>query len=70
MGIPGGSYGKESTSNAGDLGLVPKSGRSPGEENGSSILAWRIPWAGSLQGYSPRGCKELDNTEQLTLYSI
>ena len=29
-----------------DLGLIPGSGRSPGEENGnhSGILAWRIPW--------------------------
>ena len=32
----------------------------------SSILAWGIPWKGSLVGYSPRGCKELDTTEQLT----
>ena len=23
---------------------IPGSGRSPGEENGFSILAWRIPW--------------------------
>ena len=23
----------------------------------SSILAWRIPWARSLVGYSPRSCK-------------
>ena len=29
----------------------------------SSILAWRIPWMGSLAGYSPWGCKELDMTE-------
>ena len=32
----------------------------------SSILAWRIPWTWSLVGYSPRGCKESDTTEQLT----
>ena len=31
----------------------------------SSILAWRIPWEKSLVGYSPRGCKESDMTEQL-----
>ena len=31
MGFPGISYGKESASNAGDLGLIPGSGRSPGE---------------------------------------
>ena len=31
MGFPGISDGKESASNAGDLGLIPGSGRSPGE---------------------------------------
>ena len=30
MGIPGGSDGKESTCNAGDLSLIPGLGRSPG----------------------------------------
>ena len=30
MGFPGGSDGKESACNAGDLGLIPGSGRSPG----------------------------------------
>ena len=29
MGFPGGSAGKESTCNAGDLGLIPGLGRSP-----------------------------------------
>ena len=32
-GFPGGSDVKESTCNAGDLGLIPGSGRSPGEGN-------------------------------------
>ena len=47
QGFPGSSDGKESACIAGDLGLIPGSGRSPGEEkaNHSSILAWRIPWA-------------------------
>ena len=31
MGFPGRSVGKESAYNAGDLGLIPGSGRSPGE---------------------------------------
>ena len=31
----------------------------------SSILAWKIPWTGSLVGYSPWGRKELDTTEGL-----
>ena len=56
--FPGGSDGKVSAYNVGDLGSIPESGRSPGEDNGnplqyslekkmathSSILAWRIPW--------------------------
>ena len=45
MGFPGGSDGKESACNAGDLGLIPGSGRSPGEGTAtqSSSLAWEIP---------------------------
>ena len=34
IGFPGGSAGKESACNAGDLGSVPGLGRSPGEGNG------------------------------------
>ena len=45
MGFPGGSEGKASACNAGDLGLIPGLGRSPAEmATHSSILAWRIPW--------------------------
>ena len=32
--FPGGSDGKESACNAGDLSSIPESGRSPGEGNG------------------------------------
>ena len=54
MGFPGGSDGKESACNVGDLGSIPGLGRFPGEGNDyhSSILAWRIPWTeepGGLQ---------------------
>ena len=34
QGFPGGSDGKESTCNAGDLGSIPGLGRSPGEWKG------------------------------------
>ena len=34
-GFPGGSEVKASACNAGDLGLIPGSGRSPGEGNGN-----------------------------------
>ena len=51
--FPGGSNGQESACNVGDLGSIPGSGRSPGEEEThSSILAWKIPWTeepGGLQ---------------------
>ena len=42
--FPGGSDGKASACNAGDLGSIPGSERSPGEGNGnqSSTLAWKI----------------------------
>ena len=53
--LPGGSVVKTSPANTGDLGMLPRSGRSPGEGNGNqfeysffffslSILAWEIPW--------------------------
>ena len=46
LGFLGGSDGKEYACCAGDLGLIPGSGRSLGEGNGnhSRILVWRIPW--------------------------
>ena len=35
--FPGGSDGKASVCNAGDLGSIPGSGRSPGERNGNPL---------------------------------
>ena len=35
--FPGGSDGKESTYNAGDLSLIPGLGKSPGEGNGNPL---------------------------------
>ena len=37
QGFPGSSDGNESACNAGDLGLIPVSGRSPGGGNGSPL---------------------------------
>ena len=37
MGLPGGSNDKESACNAGDLGLISGSGRSPGEGKGYAL---------------------------------
>ena len=35
--LPGGSDGKESACSVGDPGLIPGSGRSPGEGNGNPL---------------------------------
>ena len=44
MGFPGGTDSKESTHNAGDLGLIPGLlSLEEGMATHSSILAWRIP---------------------------
>ena len=56
----GGSDGEESAFNAGDVGLIPGLGRSPGREGmavHSSILAWRIPmdreaWWATVHGFA------------------
>ena len=53
MDFSGGSDGKASACNAGDLGSIPGSGKSPGEGNGIPLLV----------GYSPWDHKELDTTE-------
>ena len=54
MKFPGGSDGKESSCNAGDMGSIPGLGDSLEKEMAthSSILAWKIPWteeSGRLQ---------------------
>ena len=53
----GGSYGKESARNAGDLGLIPGLERSPekGMATHSSVLARRIPWTEELGGLQSMG---------------
>ena len=61
----GGSDGKESICNAGDLGLI--SGLEVPLEKGmathSSILAWRILWTEEPAELCPRCCKESDTTK-------
>ena len=62
----------ESACNAGDLGLIPGSGRSPGERNSYSLqyscLESPVRELKSLVGYSPWGHKESDMTEELILF--
>ena len=45
LGFCGGSDGKASACNAGDVGLIPGVGRSPGEENRNALQCpcWEIP---------------------------
>ena len=56
---------------AGDKGLIPESGRSPGEGNGNPFTPVFLPREShgqrSLAGYSPQGRKELDVTERLMM---
>ena len=68
-GFPGGSDGKESTSNVGALGSIPGLGTSPGGGH-SNLLQYSClenpHGQRSLSGYSPWGCKQSDMTEQLS----
>ena len=53
---------------AGDLGLIPGLGRSPGGGNGNTpvFLPGKSHRPRSLVGYSAWGCKESNMTEQLS----
>ena len=69
-GFPGGSDGKESACNAGDLGSIPELGRSPGGRHGNPLQY------SCLENPMDRGdwwaivyrVKESDMTEWLTLH--
>ena len=66
MGFPGGSGGKESACNAGDLGSIPGLGRSPGGGHGNPLQysCLESPHGQrSLAGYSPWDHAESDTTE-------
>ena len=63
LGFPGGSDGKESASNVGDLGSIPPGG---GHGNPLQYSYLENPHGQrSLVGYSPWGRKELDATEHI-----
>ena len=76
LGFPGGSDGKESACNAGDLGSIPRFNPWKGK------IPWRRTWQSTpvflpreshgqrrLVGYSPWGPKQSDSTEQLSTYA-
>ena len=63
MGFPGGSDGKESACDVGDLGLIPGSGRSPGEGIGCPLQDSCLENSmdrGAWQATVHEGCKESD----------
>ena len=69
-GFPGGTEEKNLPANAGDAGLIPGSGRSPGEENGNLLqyacLENSMDKGAWWSTYSAWGCKESDMTEHRT----
>ena len=63
MGFPCGSAGKESACNAGDLGSIPGSGRSSGEEIGYPLQFFCLENSMDRGATKSIGHKELDMTE-------
>ena len=64
-GFPGGSEGRESTCNAGDLGSIPGLGKPLGGGHGNPLqysCLENTHGQRNLMGYSPWGCKESDMT--------
>ena len=66
--FPGGSDGKESICNAGELGSIPESGRSLGGEHGNTLQYSCLENSPGQRSYSPWGCKESDTTESWSTY--
>ena len=62
LGLPWWHRGKASACNVGDPGLIPGSGRSPGEGNGNPLQYFCLE---NSSGYNPWGRKESDTTEPL-----
>ena len=72
LGFPGGSDGKESTCNAGDLDSIPGLERSPGGRQGNPLQYSCLEnphGQRSLVGYSPWCHKESDTTERLSTHN-
>ena len=72
MAFPGGSVVKNPPADAGDVGLIAGSGRSPGEGNGNPLqyFAWEIPWtdeAGGLQSMGSQRVRHDLETKQHNL---
>ena len=65
-------WGHKSACSAGDMGLIPGSGRSLEKEMAthSNILAWRIPWTEEPCGLQSMGSQESDITEWLSFHYV
>ena len=62
LGLPGGSVVKNPPANAGDLGLIPESRRSPGVGNAKPCLGNpmdRGTWRAIVQPSRSMGCKRV-----------
>ena len=61
VGFPDGSEVKNPAANAGDLGSIPETGRSPGEGNGNSLQysCWKIPWTEEARGLQSMGSQRV-----------
>ena len=73
MGFPGGSVVKNLPSNAGNMGLIPESGRSPGEGNDNPLQYTclensmdREAWQATVYGLA----KESDMTEHVCMHAF
>ena len=61
MGFPCGSVVKKPPANAGDMGSIPRSRRSPGEGNGNPFYysCWEIPWTEEPGGLQSMGSQRI-----------
>ena len=76
-GFPGGSDGKESACNAGDLGLIPGFGRSLGEGNGYPLQYFYLEnpmdrggWRATVHGVTKNwiGLKRFNTNKYIYIY--
>ena len=70
--FPGGSDGKASAYNVGDLGSILGLGRSPGEGNGNPLQysCLENPMDGGAWKATVHGVTESDTTEQLLFHEV